>query len=54
MILESNINAFIVPNIDDLMTFLKQADFNCLYIMEYDFEEIEYLLSQSSYQQSLL
>ena len=48
------ITATIVPSTQTLLNYLKQTDFNCLYIIGYDFDEVEYLLCQSSQQQTLL
>lgn len=50
----NHIHTTVVSNTEQLVEYIKTTDFNCIYIMGYEYKEIEYLLSQSSYQKTLL
>lgn len=44
----------VLPSLNELKDFLKEEDFNCVYMMGYEYNEIEYILSQNTHYQSLL
>lgn len=44
----------ILPDLKSLKDFLKDLTFNCIYIIGYSLDDVEYVLSQSSHTQTLL
>lgn len=49
-----NEEQYVLNKIDDLKELLKTKKFNCVYIIGYDFNEIEFALSQMNHNQTLL
>ena len=53
-ITELNEEQYVLDKIDDLKELLKNKKFNCVYIVGYDYSEIEFILSQINHNQTLL